>query len=146
MTASILHGGLIALRREGRWAGVLIEGASGLGKSDLALRALEAGYRLVADDRVVVWASGGKLYGRAPKTLAGLIEARGVGVLRTDSLPLCEIVLVVEGVAASEVERTPEPRTTLRAGIALPALALWPLEPTAPAKIRRAVLHLGERP
>ena len=32
----ILHAGLIALRLDGHWAGVLIEGPSGSGKSDLA--------------------------------------------------------------------------------------------------------------
>ena len=51
---------------DGGWRGALIEGPSGAGKSDLALRALDAGFRLVADDRVVVWTSGGRLFGRAP--------------------------------------------------------------------------------
>ena len=60
----ILHAGLVARRQDGYWRGVLIEGASGAGKSDLALRALDHGFRLVADDRVVVWASGGALYGQ----------------------------------------------------------------------------------
>ena len=71
----ILHAGLVARRQDGYWRGVLIEGASGAGKSDLALRALDHGFRLVADDRVVVWASGGALYGRAPDSLAYLGEA-----------------------------------------------------------------------
>ncbi len=77
----ILHGGLIARRQNGFWRGALIEGASGSGKSDLALRAIDQGFRLVADDRVVVFPAGGRLYGRAPETLAGLIEVRGVGVI-----------------------------------------------------------------
>ena len=76
----ILHAGLIAARIAGFWRGVLIEGPSGSGKSDLALRALSQGFRLVADDRVVVWASGGRLFGRAPEILNGLIELRGLGV------------------------------------------------------------------
>ncbi len=143
MTASPLHAGLIAVRRDGRWFGILIEGPSGIGKSDLALRALEADFRLVADDRVIVWASGGQCFGRAPETLAGLIEARGVGIIGADALPFCRIGLVVRCVAPGEVERLPEPVIVERAGIALPAVALWPLEPTAPAKIRRAADHLG---
>jgi serine kinase of HPr protein (carbohydrate metabolism regulator) len=138
-----LHAGLVALRREGRWCGVLIEGPSGVGKSDLALRAIEAGFRLVADDRVIVWASGGQCFGRAPAPLAGLIEARGVGIVSADALPFCRIGLVVRCVAQGEVERLPEPMIVERAGIALPAVALWPLEPTAPVKIRRAADHLG---
>jgi serine kinase of HPr protein (carbohydrate metabolism regulator) len=137
------HAGLVAVRRDGRWAGVLIEGPSGGGKSDLALRALDAGFRLVADDRAVVWASGGRAFGRAPGPLAGLIEARGVGVLFADALPFCEISLVVRCVAQGEVERLPEPRTADLCGVAVPLLRLWPLEPAAPAKMRRAVEHLG---
>jgi serine kinase of HPr protein (carbohydrate metabolism regulator) len=138
-----LHAGLIALRRDGRWLGVLIEGPSGIGKSDLALRALEAGFRLVADDRVILWGSGGQCFGRAPDTLSGLIEARGVGILAAEALPFCRIGLVVRCVAPDEVERLPEPMIVERAGVPLPALSLWPLEPTAPAKIRRAADHLG---
>jgi serine kinase of HPr protein (carbohydrate metabolism regulator) len=49
----ILHAGLVALRLAGFWRGALICGPSGAGKSDLALKALDAGFRLVADDRVV---------------------------------------------------------------------------------------------
>ena len=57
----IRHAGLIARRMGGVWRGVLIEGPSGAGKSDLALRALDQGFRLVADDRVVVWTDAGRL-------------------------------------------------------------------------------------
>ena len=49
----IAHAGLLAQRIGGRWKGALIEGPSGAGKSDLALKALDAGFRLVADDRVM---------------------------------------------------------------------------------------------
>ena len=141
-----LHGGLIALRRDGRWLGVLIEGPSGIGKSDLALRAIEAGFRLVADDRVLLWASGGRCFGRAPDALFGLIEARGLGVTAEPALAFCEVVLAVRCVEPAALDRLPEPAFARRAGIALPALALWPLEPTAPAKLRRAVDHLGGKP
>ena len=68
----IRHAGLVALRWRGDWQGVLIEGPPGSGKSDLALRALTEGFRLVADDRVLLWTSGGRLWGRAPDVLAGL--------------------------------------------------------------------------
>ena len=84
----IRHAGLVALRLGGSWQGVLIEGPSGSGKSDLALRAIEAGFRLVADDRVLVWTSEGRNYGRAPDALAGLLESRGAGVLPAAAIPL----------------------------------------------------------
>lgn len=138
-----VHAGLIALPTAAGWAGVLIEGPSGSGKSDLALRALDHGFRLVADDRVLLWTSGGALFGRAPDVLAGLIEARGVGVGPAPSLRLARIAVVVECVAAARVERLPDPLTVEREGVSIPLLRLWPFEPAAPAKLRRVIAHLG---
>jgi serine kinase of HPr protein (carbohydrate metabolism regulator) len=140
----IRHAGLIALRQGGVWRGALIEGPSGVGKSDLALRALDAGFRLVADDRVVAFAAGGKPWGKPPAPLAGLIEVRGLGVVDVAALPFCEIALVIRCVPAPErVERLPEPRFTSIAGVSVPVFDLWPREPAAPLKIRRMMQSLG---
>lgn len=134
----ILHAGLIARRALGRWRGVLIEGASGSGKSDLALKALERGWSLVADDRTLIWSDGGRLWGRAPDAIAGLIEARGLGVVAADRLPLSEIALVVRCAVAAELERMPEPAAWSALGIGLPLIALAPFEESAAAKLDRA--------
>jgi len=143
----IRHAGLVARLVGGRWRGALIEGASGAGKSDLALRTLEAGFRLVADDRVVTFASDGRLYGRAPDPLAGLVEIRGFGVVSEPALRLAEITLVVRCVEAPErVERLPEPRFEVVLGVSVPVFDLWPLEPAAPTKIARMLEHLGVAP
>jgi serine kinase of HPr protein (carbohydrate metabolism regulator) len=139
----IRHAGLVALRLGGAWRGVLIEGGSGAGKSDLALRALQSGFRLVADDRTLVWASGGSLFGRAPDALAGLIEVRGLGVLAEPWIGFAEIALVVDCVADAAVERAPDLETLVIAGVAAPRLQVSALEPSAPAKLRRALRHLG---
>lgn len=136
----ILHAGLIADYRQGFWRGVLIEGPSGAGKSDLALRALDHGFRLVADDRVEIWACEGALYGRAPDPLAGLIEVRGVGVCAEPALPFCRIALVV---ACAQHDRMPEPAFNDYVGLSIPMISLPPLESSAPAKLRRALQHLG---
>ena len=83
-------------------AGVLITGASGSGKSDLLLRLIDRGWALVADDRVEVaqgWAS-------APAPLAGLLEIRGLGLLRLPFLATARLALVV---ALGQAERMPEP-------------------------------------
>lgn len=132
----IRHAGLIAQRIAGRWLGVLIEGPSGAGKSDLALRALGQGFRLVADDRVVVWVSGGRLFGRAPNALHGLIEVRGLDVVPTDALPLCEIGLLVR---LGTPERIPEPKTVDILGVNLPAITTPAFEESGPAKLGRAL-------
>lgn len=135
----IVHAGLIALWVQGRWRGALIEGPSGAGKSDLALRALDAGFRLVADDRVILWTSAGRLFGRAPDTLAGLIEARGVGMMRAPCLPLAEVSLAVR---PGSGERIPEPARSTLLGCEVASMQLEYLEDSATAKLSRALQHL----
>ncbi|CAN7169399.1 HPr kinase/phosphorylase [Phenylobacterium sp. LjRoot219] len=135
----IAHAGLVAQRLGGRWRGALIEGPSGAGKSDLALRALDHGFRLIADDRVVVWACEGRLFGRAPATLAGLMEVRGFDVVGEPALPFCEIGLVL---APGAPERLPDPEWAELLGIRLPRLTLPYREASAPAKLGRALSTL----
>jgi serine kinase of HPr protein (carbohydrate metabolism regulator) len=135
----IVHAGLIALRLGGQWRGVLIEGPSGAGKSELALRALELGFRLVADDRVMLWISGGRLFGRAPDVLHGLIEIRGLDIARESALGLCEVILAVR---PGEPDRLPEPAFEERLGLRLPALTLAYREASAAAKLGRAMAAL----
>lgn len=124
--------------RPGGWRGVLIEGASGAGKSDLALRALACGFRLVADDRTLLWTSGGRLFGRAPDPLHGLLEVRGVGVVAEPALGFCEVALIAREGAP---ERLPEPRWESLLGVEIPVVGLRFFEPSAPAKLGRALAN-----
>ena len=135
----IAHAGLIARRIGGRWQGVLIEGPSGAGKSDLALRALDHGFRLVADDRVILWACEGRLYGRAPGPLSGLMEVRGIDVLDEPALAFSEVALVV---APGAPERLPDPQTIELQGVRLPRGVLTYAEASAAAKLGRALSAL----
>ena len=93
---------------------VLIRGPAGSGKSRLAWALLEAARagivryaRLVADDRVRIFAAGGRLLAAAPPTIRGMIEVRGLGVRRLDCEPLALVGLVIE-LAASDGARLPE--------------------------------------
>lgn len=138
----ILHAGLVACRAAGFWRGVLVTGPSGSGKSDLALRLLEGGYRLVADDRTVVWISGGKLYGKAAPALHGLIEARGLGVVAETAIAFAPIALLCD-CTPGLMERAPENQAETVLGVALPRIRMAALEPSAPAKLGRALMHLG---
>jgi serine kinase of HPr protein (carbohydrate metabolism regulator) len=137
----IVHATLIAARRADLWRGVLIEGPSGAGKSDLAFRAQALGFRLVADDRTLLWTSGGGLFGRAPDALSGLLEVRGLGIVAEAALPFARIALVVR--CAELAERLPDPQVVARLGLEVPVLDIRPLEASAPLKLLRALYHLG---
>lgn len=140
----IRHAGLVAAWIDGRWRGALIEAPSGAGKSDLALRSLGDGWRLVADDRVCVWASGGALFGRAPDPLLGFMETRGLGVAPAPALAFSRIELLARCVAERpEIERAPAPAAETVAGVAIPLWRVWPFDIAAPAKLRRAIETLG---
>ena len=139
----IMHGVLVALLDRERWRGVLIVGPSGSGKSDLAFRLMHEGFQLVADDQVVVWSSGGRAWGRAPESIAGLVEARGYGILPTSVRDLSGIDLVVDVDPAAKIERMPDPSALEVAGIALPLVRQRALDGSAAAKIRRWLMALG---
>jgi HPr kinase/phosphorylase len=122
---------------------VLLRGPSGSGKSDLALRLIDAGARLVADDRSELRRDGDAILVRAPETIAGLIEARGVGILQIDSLASAELALIVDLVAPEAVERLPEPRSETILGLSISLIALAAFESSAPAKLRLALAALA---
>lgn len=111
---------------------VLIRGPSGSGKSRLAWELIEAARdgavvfaRLVGDDRVHLQAAGGRLLVQPNEALAGLIELRGVGILRRDHEP-CAVVGLVVDLAAADAERLPERREIVVEGIPIPRLAVAP--------------------
>lgn len=93
--------------------GVLLLGPPGSGKSDLVLRLLSRGFDLVADDRVEM-ADG---YASPPGALAGLLEVRGLGIVRLDHTPRARVHLAVELVATAD--RLPTPQTHAELGIPL---------------------------
>jgi HPr kinase/phosphorylase len=110
---------------------VLIRGPSGSGKSRLALELIESergGFllfaRLVGDDRVHLQAAGGRLLVRSVEALAGLIEVRGVGILRFRYEPIAVVGLAID--LAADAERLPDAheQQAVLEGISLPRLAV----------------------
>ena len=136
-----IHATAIAFR--GR--AVLLRGRPGAGKSDLALRLLARGWRLVADDRCDLARRAGALWVSAPPALAGLIEARGVGVVRVAAAARARVALVVD-LAAGRVPRVPVPRTFRLLGVAVPRATLAPFEASAPEKLALALAHVSTPP
>ena len=110
--STVLHGSVVAFG--GR--GILILGASGAGKSALALALLGRGAALVADDRVHLARRGTALVARAPEAIAGLIEARGVGILRLPAQSEAVVTLAVD------LDRAPEAR--MPQGVTIPCLGV----------------------
>jgi serine kinase of HPr protein (carbohydrate metabolism regulator) len=119
--------------------GILLRGPSGSGKSDLALRAIDQGAQLVAEDWVVLTRQGDSVIASAPSTLQGLIEIRGLGIMRMDALAEARIALVADMADPGSVERLPEQRSCEIEGTAIPWMALDPFQASATAKLRFAL-------
>lgn len=143
-----IHATMIALARaDGVKTGVLLFGESGAGKSEIALRLIETGAILVADDQVELSLGDGGLWGTAPDKLAGLIEARGIGIVRLPFEKRVRVALAVE-LTAGEPERMParrwyQPPQTFRArggALRIPLVTLDGHALATPAKIRIAML------
>jgi HPr kinase/phosphorylase len=130
-----VHGTSVALGGDG----ILLQGPSGSGKSDLALRLVDAGALLVADDQTELALVGDGVLMMAPAVIAGRIEVRGLGILRVPSAPSALLRLVVTLVAPQQIERLPEPQRCELLGRSVPLLALAPFEASAPMKLKLAL-------
>lgn len=120
--------------------GVLIRGASGAGKSDLALRLIDAGASLVADDYCEAEALAGRLVVRPPPAIAGKLEVRGFGIVELVHLPSTTVGLIVDLIAHTEIERLPEGGASdVIEGVRLPRLRLDPTHASSVAKVRLAL-------
>ncbi len=112
-------------------AGVLLLGPPGSGKSDLVLRLIDRGFMLVADDRVDIMNG----HASPPDALAGLLEVRGLGILRLPYLARAELALAVT--LGGAVPRLPEPARD--AGLGVPVLAVDAARPAAPQIVALAL-------
>ncbi|MCR8547977.1 HPr kinase/phosphatase C-terminal domain-containing protein [Salipiger sp. P9] len=112
--------------------GLLIRGASGSGKSGLALEMMARGAALVADDRVIVSARDGALWLSAPDPLRGLIEARGLGLLSAEPSGPVRLAAILD-LDHAETERLPQRREIMLQGQRIPLLhkAAHPYFPAA---------------
>jgi HPr kinase/phosphorylase len=132
-----IHAGCAAMGR----AGVLILGESGSGKSDLLLRLMDDGARLVTDDRTELYVTNGRLSARAPKSIAGLMEVRGLGII---AQPFAKSVALALAVRLGKSERMPAPAfyappEGLARAKPVPLIVLDGAGASAPARVRLAL-------
>ena len=134
-----LHASCVAIDNRG----VLLTGASGAGKSDLALRLIDRGASLVGDDGVMIEASNGRLLASPGRNIEGQMEVRGLGILAFPWVSRVPLALVVA--LDQEVLRMPDELLPVRVfeGLTLPLIALNPFEASAAVKVEKALLLYG---
>lgn len=121
---------------------VLLCGASGMGKSDLALRLIDRGAVLVSDDYTRVHRVEDRLFARAPDTIVGMMEVRGLGLIDVPHADNAPVALAVD--LTGTVDRMPlEPLERSIAGIGVPVIRLTAFEASAPIKVELALKTMG---
>ena len=117
--------------------GVLIMGEPGAGKSGLALRLIDRGFMLVADDYALLTREGDALIATVPERIAGLIEVRGFGIARLPFRRRAEIVLAVR--LGGQHERLPEPEEWEMLGLKRTLIVMDALRDDSPLKVEMAL-------
>ena len=137
LSSELLHASTVAVG--GR--AVLIEGPPGSGKSDLALRLLDRGAQLVADDQTLVVRTPAGLVARSPQTIEGRMEVRGIGIATFPHLAEAPVALLVR--LDPEPPRLPERRRRVIAGREVRMVVLDPRPASAPIKVELALSQPG---
>jgi HPr kinase/phosphorylase len=135
MTNLLVHASAVAIGG----SAILLRGPSGAGKSDLALRLIDGGAHLVADDQAELRRVGNCVVVRAPPAIAGLLEVRGIGILRVEAIEEAPLAMCVDLVPPADNDRLPEIRFEDMLGLSVPLIALAGAEPSAAAKLRFAL-------
>ncbi len=134
----LIHASCVVLANKA----VLIAGPAGAGKSDLALRLIDDGAELVADDQTALRIENNLLMASAPPAIAGLFEVRHVGLMKLPHRASAPVVLYIELVLPAEkLERLPEPDSIFLLDRAVPRLRLPSFAASTPAKIRAALQY-----
>jgi HPr kinase/phosphorylase len=135
----LIHATAVAILTVAGPRAVLLRGPSGSGKSDLALRLIDAGAQLIADDQSELHRRDGLVVVRAPPAIAGLIEVRGIGIVRVEPLAEAPLGLIADLLPPEMIERLPRRATERLLEIELPRIAVAPFEASTAAKVALAL-------
>lgn len=140
--APSVHGTLIA--HQG--IGVLITGPSGSGKTRLALESMQFGAKFIADDQVQLSLNTGMLMGGPGKGMQGVLEVRGVGLMKLPDTATQQVIhIVVELTPVEQIERLPAVRETRNfLGTPLPVIRMAPPPFTSGGMLLSAVKWVQE--
>ena len=125
--------------------GILIRGPSGSGKSDLALRLIEDGANLIADDQVNIKAVRKQLYLSSPDNISGLIEVRGFGVIKIECVRDIKLGLIVDLDPSYETERTSIMKDELIQDIITPIINIKAFESSVLARIKLILGYIEKK-
>ena len=145
----LLHASCVAKQdQNGAYHGILLRGAPGAGKSDLSLRLIAAGWQLVADDQTIIAPNvtdaaphcareKAAIIARCPPAIRGLIEMRGVGLIKMESVESAQIDCIFDLLPHEKIERYPDSEQIFDRffGIALRKYQLCGFSASAPDKI-----------
>ena len=136
-----IHATAVSINR----SALLIRGPSGAGKSDLALRLMADGAQLISDDYVELHVLSDRIWAHAPAAIAGLIEVRGLGILKHHNISGAPVCLICDLTAANKIERLPDPPLveTIE-GVRLPVMQVDPTAASATARVRLALDRIDQ--
>jgi serine kinase of HPr protein (carbohydrate metabolism regulator) len=138
LSSESLHASTVAI--DGR--AVVLSGPSGSGKSDLALRLLDRGFKLVSDDQTFFRKDNGRLIASAPPTIRGKLEIRGIGIVDVEAVDDVPVALFVE--LTSDMQRLPDDsRERLVLDLPSPLISVDAMTASAPSKVALALDRLG---
>lgn len=136
-----IHASAVSINR----SAVIIRGPSGAGKSDLTLRLISEGAQLISDDYVELQSLNGRIWAHAPSTIAGLMEVRGLGIVKHHNISGIPVCLLCDLMPAEKTERLPDPPFfEIIDGVHLPLMQLDPTSASAVARIRLALDRLDQ--
>ena len=96
---------------------------------------------LISDDQVIITRQGDAVAARAPDTISGLLEVRGIGITDVVHAKDAKLVLIVDMAKPSKVPRLPPAAlpSEVVLGVEIPILKLDPFEQSCPVKLKLAL-------